>query len=91
MTGDQRGFTEAEGYAASLRQQAQWIEDAGQAVDFDADELRAAADFIERTFAENRIIPKGHVALPQSREEAEMMNLISERHLFPERFKSSAA
>jgi len=37
----------AEGYAASLRQQASWIDGAG-AEDLDADELRAAADFIER-------------------------------------------
>lgn len=81
---------EAEGYAASLRQQAQWIEDAGQAVDFDADELRAAADFIDRTFAENRLVPNGHVALPRSREEAEIMNIISERYLWPERFKTTA-
>lgn len=40
---------EAEGYASSLRQQAEW-EDIGVRVD--SDELRATADFIERQQAE---------------------------------------
>lgn len=55
---DARGYSEAEGYAASLRQQADWIDGAKDAAsdgivpfeiqDVDTDELRAAADFIER-------------------------------------------
>jgi hypothetical protein len=40
--------TEAEGYAASLRQQAAWIEESPAADMIDADELREAAAFIER-------------------------------------------
>lgn len=40
--------TEAEGYAASLRQQATWIDSSRYTEDLDADELRAAAEFIER-------------------------------------------
>lgn len=53
------GHTEAEGYAASLRQMARWVEEAlddgtpyDQRIDLgdiDIDELRAAADFIERS------------------------------------------
>jgi hypothetical protein len=42
------GLTEAEGYASSLRQQAAWIEESPAAEMIDADELRAAASFIER-------------------------------------------
>jgi hypothetical protein len=52
------GHTEAEGYAASLRQMAQWADDAiapdtpdSQRIDIgdiDTDELRAAANYIER-------------------------------------------
>jgi len=42
------GFNEAEGHAASLRQQAAWIEESPAAEMIDADELRAAANFIER-------------------------------------------
>lgn len=34
-----------------------------------------------------RWCPEGEILLPQSREEAAMMNVISERFLYPERFK----
>jgi hypothetical protein len=47
----ERGYTEAEGYAASLRQQAGWIREHGLEDKLDADELDAAADYIERTAA----------------------------------------
>ena len=40
------GYTEAEGYAASLRQQADWWDREKDCLD--SDELRAAADFIDR-------------------------------------------
>jgi hypothetical protein len=46
------GHTEAEGYAASLRQMAQWIRDG---VSADPDELDAAAEFIERQARLNRV------------------------------------
>lgn len=42
----------AKGYAASLRQQAAWIEDSIAADDLDSDELLNAASFIERQQAE---------------------------------------
>jgi hypothetical protein len=42
-------LSEAEGYAASLRQMAQWCEEYPH--DVDRDELLAAADFIERQTA----------------------------------------
>lgn len=53
----QSGHDEASGFAASLRQQAQWIEESREAKvsvylritldDIDTDEMRAAAEFIE--------------------------------------------
>jgi DNA repair ATPase RecN len=46
------GHTEAEGYAASLRQLAQWIRDGLPA---DPDELDAAADFIDRQARLSRV------------------------------------
>jgi hypothetical protein len=52
------GYTEAEGYAASLRQQAEWVDESREGKvsvyqritmdDIDTDEMRAAADFIDR-------------------------------------------
>jgi len=42
-----QGYTEAEGYAASLRQMAQWVIE-GKADEVDEGELCAAANFIER-------------------------------------------
>jgi hypothetical protein len=44
----ERGYTEAEGYAASLRQQARWIREHNLEDKLDADELEAAAEYIER-------------------------------------------
>jgi hypothetical protein len=46
-----QGFNEAEGYAASLRQQADWIDAGESSTELDPDELRAAADFIDRQAA----------------------------------------
>lgn len=46
-------------------------------------ELQAALKFGAR------YVPAGHLPLPQSRQEAEMMNIVSERYLFPERFATS--
>lgn len=46
------GHTEAEGYAASLRQLAQWIRDGVAA---DPDELDAAAEFIDRQARLSRV------------------------------------
>jgi len=52
------GYTEAEGYAAFLRQQAEWVDESREGKgnvydrismdDIDTDEMRAAADFIDR-------------------------------------------
>lgn len=42
------GYTEAEGYAASIRQIAKWIDDADLGGEYDTDELRAASDLIAR-------------------------------------------
>lgn len=44
--------TEAQGYAASLRQLAEWADWAEAPFDMDPDELRAAADLIERQHAD---------------------------------------
>ncbi len=51
---EKTGFkNEAEGYAASLRQQADWHDNnSGESLALDTDELRAAADFIDRQQAE---------------------------------------
>lgn len=66
--GTERGYTEAEGYAASLRQMAQWVDEAnadpcGHGVigmeDIDADELRAAADFIVRAGVAQTAVTSG--------------------------------
>ncbi len=38
----------------------------------------------------DRVCPKGHVLLPQSQDEAFVMNVASERFLFPHRFESTA-
>jgi hypothetical protein len=45
------GYTEAEGYAASLRQQARWVRECKLDGTIDADELDAAAMFIDRISA----------------------------------------
>jgi hypothetical protein len=37
-----------------------------------------------------RLCPTGHVLLPQSKAEAEIMNIISERYLWPERFATAS-
>lgn len=37
----------------------------------------------------DRVCPKDSTLLPQSRQEAELMNIISERYLWPERFKTT--
>lgn len=51
--------------------------------------LKWSADQIERYATQGRWCENGHVLLPQSKEEAEMMNIISERFLFPERFPAA--
>lgn len=48
MTTPSQGHTPAEGYAASLRQQAEWADVELAEAAIDTDELRAAAEFIER-------------------------------------------
>lgn len=55
------GYNEAQGFSASLRQQAEWIEEAREAKvpvyqritidDIDTEDMRAAADFIDRITA----------------------------------------
>lgn len=62
---EERGLTEPEGYAASLRQQARWIREAldnsvpaEQRIgleDIDCDELEAAADYIESRPAQRSV------------------------------------
>lgn len=44
----------------------------------------------EVTTPSGQFLPNGHVAIPQSREEAEMMNILSERFLWPERFATAS-
>lgn len=54
--------SEAEGYAASLRQQAKWVRECKLDGTIDADEFDAAADFIERLPQSEVLTAEAHTA-----------------------------
>lgn len=55
------GYTKAEGHAASLRQISKWIDEAGEGGEYDTDELRAAADYIDALVVALNFIVDGYM------------------------------